>query len=412
MILSLVAANKLGAEGAGKAISIGKKLSNKVQSGAKRGAGAATFGLAAKGSQATAGALANAASNNRRFQNFAANNKLGRAALAGTRKVADASFDARRVGGLGKELGIGEGKKGGFVTAIKAREKKDEEFMKSLADADMKDPKNQARAAALAAEKSASAQQKKGAAETTTQQAEGDKEIVAARWANEAKSEKELAGEISGLEEQIVALNVSIRNRTAAGTITTDEKVDIERRLEEKRAGLRSKNLAREDIIKQTALTNEYNNAKSAEDAAIDPAQKAILRERHQQLAKEISAHKNLEQRKTLADEAIAKAKEDTAAANKEIAQASAKAADEIKFENKTAFLNNVGKKSERTFTPLEKASFENLKKKFGKDASEMASKDKDSKASAKLAADLKALQDSQGSGDKGGGDEGSKDAK
>ena len=51
MIASLVAANKLGAEGAGKALSIGKKLNNKIQSGVKnttKFAAAQTGGRAAR----------------------------------------------------------------------------------------------------------------------------------------------------------------------------------------------------------------------------------------------------------------------------------------------------------------------------------------------------------------------------
>lgn len=61
---------------------------------------------------------------------------LARMQLRGARVVGDASFDARRVGGVGKSLGIGEGRKGGFKSQTEEIEKKEKEFAKSLGEVD------------------------------------------------------------------------------------------------------------------------------------------------------------------------------------------------------------------------------------------------------------------------------------
>ena len=373
MILSLVAANKLGAEGAGKAISIGKKLSNKVQSGAKRGAGAATFGLAAKGGQATAGALANAASNNRRFQNFAANNKLGRAALAGTRKVADASFDARRVGGLGKELGIGEGQKGGFVSAVKAREKKDEEFMKSLADANMEDPKNKAKAMAREDNIKAKASEDEKVANHGLSDL---KEM-------EIKTEQQIVSDLQNLAQQINDKNRVIEDARKNKTLTPKELAEQERQLGVIQQHYGQKNISASRILSKRDAEKSITTLKSKHDATADPKARAQIWQEVEkledvkgQLEIELSAQK-------IALEDKLKSASEITKEGSELASQIAFA--EVKFENKIAFMKNVEKSSQRSFTPLEKASLANLQKKFGADARSMSKKDTEAKKSKKL---------------------------
>lgn len=400
MIGSLMIAQKLGANGADGAMSMGKSLKNKAISYSKKGAGSATLGVAGAVGQRTVGRGAHALANNQSMQKWAAGSKVGRAALGATRGVANSSFDARQVGGLGKSMGIGEGTKGGFSSRVKERKEKDEKFMKSLDDANMEDPENKRRAAALAAEKSAAANQEIDNANDTKQLAENDIETVEAVRANEGKSESELVGEMSKLEEQIVTLNVSMRDRAANGTITTQEKADMERRLEEKRVELRSKTLAKEDVVKQKALANEINRAKSAENAAIDPAQKAIHRERRQQLEKELATNKDLAKRESKSKQDIIQANKDLTKATEDVAKATKEATEEIKYENRVTFMETAKKKASGKYaTAGDKESLSNLQKKFGKNASEMSKKASDSAAEKKLAEQLAEIQKNAGVG-------------
>jgi len=392
MIASLMIAKKLGADGAKGAMSMGQSLKNKAINYSKKGAGSVTAGATAGLGRATIGRGAHALANNQSMQGWAARSKIGRAALGATRGVADSSLDVRKVGGVGKALGVGEGKKGGYVTRVKEKKEKDEKFMKSLDDTDMDDPKNKALAENLANEKSA-------AANDVKQEAENDVETVAARRANEGKSEDELGGEMDNLSEQIVALNVSMRERTAAGTITTQEKAYAEKKLEETRAELRSKTLAKEDAARQRALTDEINKTRNIENATTDPAEKAIHRERRQQLQNELAAHKDLDKREVKAKEAIIKADGD-------IAKAKVEAKNEIKYANKLAFLkskerdiagyhkrNEDGSHTYVASGGVASESFKNLQKQFGKNAKEMAEKSEKTKAEKDLAKRLKELE-------------------
>ncbi len=139
MIASVVAAQKLGAEGADKAVSLGKSAANKARSYTQRKTGDLTAGGAAKFGRYAIGGAADRLSQNQKFNAWAAKSSTGRKLLNTTNKMADASFDVRNVGGLGKELGIGEGKKGGYRERVKERVKRDEEFAKSLVKTKVKD---------------------------------------------------------------------------------------------------------------------------------------------------------------------------------------------------------------------------------------------------------------------------------
>jgi hypothetical protein len=381
MIGSLVIAKKIGADGADGALSLGKSLKNKAIGYTKKGAGAATLGVGARVGRSTIGRGANAMANSSRLQNWAAKSRVGRAALGATRGVADSSFDARQVAGVGKTLGIGEGKKGGFTTRIKERKEKDEKFMDSLSNTDTTTDANKKRVQDLADEKSVAATQEINDANSTKIDAENESEAIAARRENEGKSEEELTKEIDNLAEQIVALNVVMKKRTDEGTLTTQEKAGIENELEKRRVSLRSKGLAKEDVVRQNALTNQINQAKTDEGAATDPAQQAIHRERRQQLVKELAAHKDLNQREVKVSEALIKAKEDIEKAEEVRAKALTDATNEIKFERKLAFLETAKQRAtggmtfNGTFNAKEQASLENLQKKFGANASQMYDK-------------------------------------
>lgn len=119
MCASLVAANKLGAEGASKAISVGKNFRNKGISYTKRSAGAATAGAAGYAARGTVGRFAYNYAQSDKAKDRAARSFGGKLLYQAAQKTGNASFDARRAGGLGKELGIGEGQKGGYAAQIK-----------------------------------------------------------------------------------------------------------------------------------------------------------------------------------------------------------------------------------------------------------------------------------------------------
>ncbi|MDC1205649.1 hypothetical protein N8083_02265, partial [Candidatus Pacebacteria bacterium] len=128
LIASLLVAQQMGAYGANASMGMLKSAGNQV----RRVAGSSTFGMAARAGRVTAGSGAKWATGTRRFQRFAAKNPVGKQLFKATSAVADSSFDARRVGGVGKKLGIGEGRKGGVTTIMKENAKKDLAFAESL----------------------------------------------------------------------------------------------------------------------------------------------------------------------------------------------------------------------------------------------------------------------------------------
>ncbi len=132
LISALVVAQKMGAVGASNAVAIGKRFSSTARKYTQQKAGSATFGAAAVVGQRTVGYGANRLAERKGFQDWAAKSKAGQAMLGATRKVADTSFDARQVAGVGTALGVGAGKKGGYDTRIKEQSDADAKFAKSL----------------------------------------------------------------------------------------------------------------------------------------------------------------------------------------------------------------------------------------------------------------------------------------
>jgi hypothetical protein len=139
LLASIMVAKNMGAVGASTVVSVG----NNIRGRAQVALGAGTAGMAARLGRSTIGASANALAQNDRFKLVAARTGIiGKGVYNATAGVADSSFDARKVGGVGKALGIGEGKKGGFVSRVKEDKESDEKFLKALGtrDADKYDP--------------------------------------------------------------------------------------------------------------------------------------------------------------------------------------------------------------------------------------------------------------------------------
>lgn len=145
LIFSLQVAQKMGVKGGEMAVSAGKNLRQRGQ----RALGASTAGLAAGVGRASIGKISNRISEKEGLKDVAAQKGvrgfMARQALKGSRAVGDASFDARNVAGVGKTLGIGEGRKGGYTTVKKEVQEKEEKFAKSLGEIDEEDVRVQAR---------------------------------------------------------------------------------------------------------------------------------------------------------------------------------------------------------------------------------------------------------------------------
>lgn len=138
---SLVVAKKFGGVGAATAMSIGVGAGRSIRGYAGRAAGGATFGAAAGFLRGTAGRRMQEYADSDKAKDRAANSFWGRRALNIYRNLGDASFDARRVGGVGKKLGLGEGVKGGYKTATEAIAKKEKAYADSLDKVSDNDPK-------------------------------------------------------------------------------------------------------------------------------------------------------------------------------------------------------------------------------------------------------------------------------
>lgn len=136
-VASLYLAQQIGVYGAGASMKIMRDTGNYLQSNAKRVAGGATFGLAARAGRHTVGQVAQRAADNGRFQQLAARNAGAMAAWQAARGVADSSFDARKIGGLGKAAGIGEGRKGGMTTVLKENAEKKKKAAEALGTSDV-----------------------------------------------------------------------------------------------------------------------------------------------------------------------------------------------------------------------------------------------------------------------------------
>ena len=134
LIASLVVAQKMGAEGATNAIAVGKRLSGGARKYAQRKSGDVTFGAAGAAGRNTVGRVANRAANSDTLNRWAAKSSIAASGLKASSALADSSFDGRRVAGLGKSFGIGEGSKSGYASNIKAKQKADAEFAKGLSE--------------------------------------------------------------------------------------------------------------------------------------------------------------------------------------------------------------------------------------------------------------------------------------
>jgi hypothetical protein len=137
LVMSLTVAQSMGTYGASASMGMLKAAGR----GVRGVAGATTFGLAAWGGRTLIGRKAQKLSEgdnrlarvaNKNNAHGKLNSWIARRELGALRGVADSSFDARRIGGAGKSLGIGEGHKGGYTTSLKESAKRETEYAESL----------------------------------------------------------------------------------------------------------------------------------------------------------------------------------------------------------------------------------------------------------------------------------------
>lgn len=134
LIFSLKSAQSLSLVGGNQMVKAGKWARGHGQ----RLMGGATLGLAARTGRNTVGYVGHTVTESKWARNLAtrggAAGFLGRQSLSRGKQLSEASFDPRRVGGLGKALDIGEGKKGGYAQTLKDVEKRNTDLSKMLGE--------------------------------------------------------------------------------------------------------------------------------------------------------------------------------------------------------------------------------------------------------------------------------------
>lgn len=253
---SLTVAKQIGSFGANQATSMSKRLTRAYGTVAA----GATAGRLASGLRNTVGRYAQNraeseslrdAASRRGVKGFVARRKLGAARLVG-----DSSFDARKIGGVGQKLGVGEGYKGGYATRTKEVAEREEKFAESLGQVSSEDPQViKLQTDVDAAEKSIKDKQKtirekqkeRAGKKTDEERRELQAQIDATRSEIEAEQE-ELTKKKEGLQRE--------RQRRQTGTETAVPKsvLDTRKTLKERLGDdLNSFNEAKTDAEKETA---------------------------------------------------------------------------------------------------------------------------------------------------------------
>lgn len=258
---SLVVARSMSSWGAFQAYNAGNVLSSKL----RRVAGGATAGMAGRGLRASIGKWSQSIAENDKTKDWAANSRIGRRALNLTTRLGDSSFDVRRIGGLGKKYGLGEGLKGGYATKTKEiieAEKKYAEKLGTVSD-------NDKRVSDLQIDIEASEQKintKKGEIKKAQEQkknAQDDEERNSIQADIDFKR-AELEGEEENLQKRKEALQAE-KYRRQLGTIPQTVSDELK---------------AKKDNIKKRLV--DYENASS-------PEQRDPLREEIAKLKKELA---------------------------------------------------------------------------------------------------------------------------
>jgi hypothetical protein len=333
LIASIVIAQKIGADGAGTAIRYGQMARNKLQRGVTRGVGAGTAGLAARAGRNTIGRYADSYANSDKAKDRASRSLVGKTLLKTARYGASASYDARNVGGIGKQLNLGESAKGGFKGRIEAAKKREDEFAKSLEFRDLSKAENKARA---------DAEQKRIEDEATAAKTfaeESQKEFND----NLNTSTEEFSKGITALTEEIESLEKQLQEGTENGTLTDKDKAERQAVISAKQIDLRRSEGTLERLSRTEAKRNEWLTTRNQMNAVNSNAEASDADK-----AKARDAFEKAEAAYTqqISDERAAIQKQ-AAEADKKFKEAENEARASIKFERQRAYIEQQ-RRSER----------------------------------------------------------------
>jgi hypothetical protein len=276
MVMSLVAAQRLGAEGANATMKIG----NRLQRYGRRQLGNTTFGGAAYAGRKVGGGLANKAAQNKTLRRLATSDSkygkyiarpAGQAALRTADKVASASFDARNVAGLGAATGLGTGKKGGFKADVKAKTKKEQEMMDLIG---AKDP----------TEAEAEAFKKENLTKAEQFQAMASDSVTMGTVASEIKS---LENSIEANENQL-----TLGKDDTGKVLTPQEVAEKQALVETQKQQLEVTKMVQSERQAIEKLTKSVDDLDKKEAAASTPEEAAQFRAQKQAAQQELSARK------------------------------------------------------------------------------------------------------------------------
>lgn len=331
MILSLVAASKLGADGGKLALKTGKDWGNKAQKWTRRGAGAATVGATASLGRNTAGRYANHLASSDKWKDNASKTAFGRAKLQAAKYAAGASFDARQVAGAGKALGIGEGTAGGYKKRIDEDAKKAKKYATDLGTVDIDSEAGKARVAAE--QKRIGDEAKEKADMATGSKAAFDESI---RVGGDV-FDKETVGQKAALAKDEDELRIGNTDKT----LTTREREELETKIKKQKVEVAKREQA---VEARTRVREMKNKSIAAQNALVtysgaDAAEKTRLKD----LAEKSKAAWD----KQAADERAAFDAEATEAAEAQ-KNAGSKAKASIKYERQIAFIQQQKNSADR----------------------------------------------------------------
>lgn len=276
MIGSLMIAQKLGDKTADGAMGVLKSAKNKVISSSKKLGGSATLGVAGAVGRNSFGRGMHALTQSDKFKGLADRSALGSAAYKAAEYGSKASFDARRVGGAGKALGIGEGKKGGFKQRVDDAVKKDKDRAKNMGVVDVNSPEGKARVAVIEKQKKDAAQREKNLAEGGK---EGYNEAIltggAAYNDETANREKTLAADETDFNAKDSAGLLTDKDRAEHQARINTQKEDLAKRREAAQALERTTEVKNQSIAANNALTSYFGTDDVEKTRLRDAAEKA-----------------------------------------------------------------------------------------------------------------------------------------
>ncbi len=278
LLSAVVIAKKMGAQGADAALKMGTNMRRKMQ----RGVGSATFGTAAWAGRRGVGSLAQRATENETFKNYASRHSLiGKGAFKASQVVASSSFDARNVGNIGNSLGIGTGQKGGYSKTIKDNNTAKEKFAKDTeADIDMNDPVVRAKISARSREIKAESELKKGEYSEVAEQLRDNKNVSVGDIKNQVITQK----------KKISDAKLAYKQDVASSTKTTSQLASLKDKITKYEADLNTKNVILshasgksdiqseiETLQKEAATPNISNKDKIKAQQEIENKNKELL---------------------------------------------------------------------------------------------------------------------------------------